>query len=545
MAAVFINIKKPGRCLGLAFYQQKYVSKRDLVLGLQIASVMKYTISAVLFLSLFSIEFVAWAQDSKAPSENDQKVATPVTDLRSVTIDMKQWLVNRDLNKVDFQKKIDSLLKQSSMDGVRKRMELNKKDNGGWGGGTGVLRVGQAPLLYDLYMSHPDLQDTHTIKPFLPATTFLKRAGFERIAIEQLPEYTATLQLLETWRASAPALVFLLEVSLKNLNLSYTELPLQRIDGLVLVAPVRAGESLEPLIVFNEEIGARINKPLWELHGDRSRMGALIHEALRNYQIVQNYHHQEPHFDAKIQKLTNFLIMQDPRDLRGSLNYSLFFDQQVLSDLEHLEVNFLSLRDYVELLSPHHIADPKRRANFEKNLKDPATIRDWEEKQEKFLQEWDPFKRNADIKKILVTLEKASFQRLEESMRNYVQNGTSLSPSERFVKETELKGFKLLNNYLQSRWQGHEWSSLWSDLRTLILLQLDNPREDVFAKIEKYQQRLFHNFSMPLDKIQSRDTSKLQEEQDKQKRKRSQWLDGIWQDLEKGLEPKEQNLYPN
>ena len=502
---------------------------------MQLLSAMKRTLLTALFFALFLIKALAWAQESNSQSQSAQTIAIPVTDLRIVTLDKSQWLIDRKKNDDLISKKLNNLHQLPSKQNIRKGIELNKKDNGGWGGGTGVLRVGQAPLLYDLYMSHPNFEDTHLIKPFLPETAFLKRAGFERIAIEQLPEYAATLQLLDTWRASAPALVALLEVSLKNLKLSYTELPLQRIDGLVLIAPLKTGESLEPLIVFNEEIGARINKPLWERHGDRSRMGALLHEALRNYQIVQGYHHQEPYFDAKIQKLTNFLIMQDPRDVRGVLNYSAFFNQRVLADLESLQIHFLSIRDSAELLGLQETA----------NMQDPTTIRNWEEKQKKSLQTWDPFTKYAHLKKIVVIPEAEKFNKFEESTRNYIERGASLSSSERFVKETELKGFKLLNNYLQTRWQGNEWYSLWNDLRELILLQLNNPQEDVFAKIENYQSRLFNNFSMPLDKIQSRDTSKLQAERDKQGARRQQWENGVWKELENRTQTKEPNLYPN
>lgn len=481
-------------------------------------SILKKTLIISLVLLSSNLKAAGGSENTATVKNFDR----PVTDLHQVSVDRKKLL--GDLNS---QKKSLSTDYSNFDVSHKKYFEALKKNNGGWGGGTGVIRLTQGSILYDLYMSDPDYVDSYEITPNLADTAFFQKTGYEYVQVENLAEYEAVIKLLERWRPKANGLVSLLIESLKNLKLSYTSMPLQRIDGLVLVEPLRDGDRVEPVIIFNPVIGARINRTLWNQLGDRSRIAALIHEALRNYQIALHLHTRESDFDAKIQRITNLLVMQNPQEISGFLDYTQFFDAAMLEYLESLESNHLTFREMIEIYHPHYLSDPATQKKMIESFSNPIILADWEARKKKNLTESSPFKIQNDLNSVLIPEpEIAKFKQMEQSVRHFLQS-TPVNRSEIFQREVEIKALRLLNDYLQTRWLDEAWYGLWSDVQKLISLQLRFPREDIFGNIKKYQEMLMTNFSMPIDKIQGRDVTQFEEEKAKLKVIRRNWIEGL------------------
>ncbi len=477
-----------------------------------------------LIISLILLNSTLNAAESSDTAADVKNFDKAVADLRQVSIDRKKLLVDlrSEMNS------LNSVFRNFDVDTNRKQyFEALKKNNGGWGGGTGVIRLTQRPILYDLYMSHPDFDDRYEITPNLAVTHFFQKTGYEYVQVENLAEYDAVIKLLESWRPKAYGLVSLLLESLKNLKLSYTSMQLQRIDGLVLVEPLRDGDRVEPVIIFNPVIGARINRNLWNQLGDRSRIAALIHEALRNYQIALNLHTREAEFDAKIQRITNLLVMHNPQEISGYLDYKQFFGAAMLQYVESIESSSLTFREMIEIYQPHYLSDPVTQKKMIESFSDPVVLAGWEARKKKELAEFSPFKfHNELVATLIPEPEIAKFKQMERSVRHFLQS-TPVNRSESFQREVDIKALRLLNDYLQTRWLDEAWYGLWSDVQKLISLQLHHPQEDIFGNIKKYQETLLTNFSMPIDKIQGRDVTQFEQEKAKQDVIRRSWIERL------------------
>lgn len=423
----------------------------------------------------------------KAKADMLKKVERPISEL-----------LESARNETDFQKK------------YKEKLKMKETDNGAWGGGTDVIRVSKSPLFYDLYMTDSDYNDSFSIKPNLPETAFFKAVGFERVRVQDLPEYTVLLNYLEKWRPKAAGLVDLILDSLNYMPLTYTGIPLVRIDGLVQTKELAPGEKLEPLIVFNEVIGARINRDLWYQSGDRSRLAALVHEALRNLQITLQAHYEEPNFDLKVQTMTNYLMMTDPSTIPVYMEYEKFFQKKILKDILDYEKSHLTMMEYVLVFKPELVKDHVAMARLRSNSEGQAKFI---EDQDKSRFERSQFKMRNDLFSKLRSLEGEKLAEHEAGVRKYLAaNKLGFNFSEKSLNEVRIKGLRHYNRFMQERWLDESLFEVYLSLDKLMELQYNNPQEDVFGKMDKYNCYTWTDWQIPVDKIQDRQHEKFIEQ---------------------------------
>lgn len=410
------------------------------------------------------------------------------------------------------------------MNGVSSKIKSEKRtDNGGWGGGTIVLRGQKSPILYDLYIADPHYQETFNIIQNLPETDFLKSMGYEYFKVQQLAEYPLLIARLEQWRPKAAGLVSLILQSLKSLEISYTTIPLIRIDGLVETRPLEQGHTLEPVILFNRAMNLRLYLPYWQRMGDQSRIAALIHEAFRNIQIIADFNNEESDLDLKIEKITQFLMMHDPSEVKDYLDYTQFFDGALILYLLSEEDKNLNLIEYATVYRPEYLMDPKikqRLSNPERNeqfIKSRSANAALEERIKLFkLSDRYPFIAEA-------------IEKTETFIRDYLKYPREFSPKARFQAETFMKGLRLQNIYMQERWIGESAVTLAFDIKKLMFLQLEFPQVDIFGEIQKYGCLTPTRWLTPVEKMQTRESNKMLALQEKEEALRLQCMQKIFE----------------
>lgn len=450
-------------------------------------------------------------------------------------VDTRTNLNQVSISRIEMIKKLDQSNKlilttrpnPPSFSEYLNKIKIEKSDNGGWGGGTIVLRGQQSPILYDLYMADPQYQETFNITPNLAETDFLKAMGYEYFKLQDMAEYPYLLARLEKWRPKANGLVNLILQSLKSIEVSYTTTPLIRIDGLKETAALEAGHTLEPVILFNRVMNLRLYLPYWKRMGDQSRLAALVHEAFRNIQIVAEFKNNESDFDLKIQKITQFLIMNEPSELAEHLDYTQFFDGELLQYLLSAESASLNLLEYATLYHPEYLKDPK----IKQRLTDPARNEEFMKNQSKLSQK-SMFEDRIKLYKMndKYPVLNEAIEKTEAFIRAFLKNPREFSPLDRFEAETFMKGLHLQNMYMQERWMDESSIELAMDIKKLMFLQLKFPRIDIFGQIQKYGCLTTAHWLTPVEKMQSRESTKMMDLHEKENNQRMQCIQKIFED---------------
>ncbi|MGZ3771912.1 MAG: hypothetical protein ACXVCA_19350, partial [Bdellovibrio sp.] len=331
---------------------------------------------------------------------------------------------------------------------------------------------GQSPLFYDLYLAKKDLEDQTFIKPNLPITLFFKRVRFDRIKVEDLPEYKPLMGLLDTWQNTAPGLIRQLKNAMQEFNLSYTDIPLKRFDRVKNLPADLSVDDLVPLITYNRILGVRIYRPIWMLLGDKSRLAALIHETFRVMELKWSYGLNDSEFDTKIQKLTAILVLGNPR------NYST---EQLHSYLTPL------LKEEIE--------------NTDRLTANPDLAKSSKGKQ--FLQE------EKDLKELhgnMYTIVSNWMIEMESHLKKYLQANedykysifTPWKESDKNFFEALADGISFYNMYLQERWQPSMEAYVLVDIKNLIKLAEKRPDLKVFENPNIYNCLAINDWSSDL-----------------------------------------------
>ncbi|MGZ3775640.1 MAG: hypothetical protein ACXVCY_16825 [Pseudobdellovibrionaceae bacterium] len=340
--------------------------------------------------------------------------------------------------------------------------EIIEAQNGGWGGGTGVLRSSQNPLFYDLYLVKNDMADPISIEPNLPLSLFFKRVHFDHIKIENLPEYKHLISLLDSWKSTVPGLIREVKKALSELNLSYTDIPLKRFDRVKTLPNNISPEDLVPLITYNRILGARIYRPIWMLLGDRSRLAALIHEAFRVIELKWSYGLSDPEFDTKIQKLTAILVLADPHQYKNEAQVYSYLTPLLKEEIENTDTlsedPSLQIRNSIKeklIKDGHELKELYGNTHTE--------VSNWMTEMEGYLKKY--LQANEDYKYSIFTPWK-------ESDRNFF--------------EALADGISFYNTYLQERWNPYMDGAVLVDLKNLIHLAEKRPDLKIFENPKIY-----------------------------------------------------------
>jgi len=193
-------------------------------------------------------------------------------------------------------------------------------DKGGDTSGGGTLLIksqGAKPILLDLALLKPDFVDSFTFgRPLsMPDTEFLKVVGFERARIKEDPAYSEAMRKLDEWRDASPVVVGLIREALVRMPLLYTEHRLKILPEYEMTAEQKESLSSKQLVagaIYDVVFGARISRPIWNDLGDSSRVGLLIHEALRYVQLSSTGVGRKLSNGA-IQEITGRLVLTRPK----------------------------------------------------------------------------------------------------------------------------------------------------------------------------------------------------------------------------------------
>ncbi|HWU43104.1 MAG TPA: hypothetical protein VN132_06690, partial [Bdellovibrio sp.] len=259
--------------------------------------------------------------------------------------------------------------------------------------------------------------------------------------------------------------------------------------------------------------GPRINRDLWLKTGDRSRLAAFIHEAFRNYQINYEGQYVESDLDRKIEVITNLLVMHSPSELKEHLDYTKFFDGELLDWILRYDFESWTFLETYRFSHPDKIltaAEVKRFVSKEIEDKWNQRTRDsafkiWYDVQHMGDRSFDP---------------ETQIQKWEDSIRAYLRRGRTNEGSEGDWKaEILIRAMTLYNHYIQDRWyEDAGMSFLIGDLKNLMSLQENNPKINIFDDLEKYHCYSQRDWNIPIDKVSRRQNEDL--EQLRMKRRR-------------------------
>lgn len=174
------------------------------------------------------------------------------------------------------------------------------------GGGTTVRVDGSAPILLDFIVFDDQFEDQfeHLDSSFVKLKKHASVLGYERFTFERFEKmeiYSLLKERLELWKTSSPVLVNSIEASLKGIDWRFTP---------HLVKSFYNDKRLQGAVYYSYDKGAWISAPIWNQLGDFSKIGLLIHEALRHASIGYDYRLSED----IIHNITYKIILTDPKD---------------------------------------------------------------------------------------------------------------------------------------------------------------------------------------------------------------------------------------
>lgn len=148
---------------------------------------------------------------------------------------------------------------------------------------------------------------------------------FERVNLDELPEWQDVLRILENWRESLPYVVVSLKQSIPSFSIVYSDRPLLHIQPIAF-QPRRLRDELKPVAVYNPVIGTRLDREIWNGMGQRSRTGLLLHELFRHLELGLGVGAFNDDFDAKLRFLVALMVLGQPGDIDGERIGDLFKD---------------------------------------------------------------------------------------------------------------------------------------------------------------------------------------------------------------------------
>ena len=291
------------------------------------ASSLTHKVScALILLSLFAPVFKSFAQVPALVTPTSKHLNPPPP---NSNIEKDKAAVQEMLNNP----KLVPFLQQQRKNEWREY----RKENGGWGGGHSVRRApGDRPVLLDFFTEAPHFVDSSYQNPPLVETDAMKYLGFQEVRVQELPAYKGAKRIIESWKAGNESLVEIILIGLDNLSVQYVwrGVPLADSGTYFLPPSLRSQFTqgmLTPVVAYHQHYGLKISAPEWNLLGDYSQIGLLIHEALRRVQISYKLEVSQ----EKLQHLTATMVLKLPADgIR--LETTEFVDQGLLTELKRI-----------------------------------------------------------------------------------------------------------------------------------------------------------------------------------------------------------------
>lgn len=181
------------------------------------------------------------------------------------------------------------------------------------GGGHSVkLKSGTPLILLDLALHNPQIEDPQVMSPKIDFKSSRKVGGFRKVKAQNLDIYDVLKLKISSWDRFLPSVSSFLSKAIDEMDIFVTDGHLPTDKSLeVDLASLKTSFPHSKIwkgINYSRRTGAILSEKIWNISGDLSRMGYVIHEAVRHLQI---YYHDSVG-DAQLFRLTALLTLEEP-----------------------------------------------------------------------------------------------------------------------------------------------------------------------------------------------------------------------------------------
>ncbi|WP_412471790.1 hypothetical protein [Halobacteriovorax sp. RT-1-4] len=213
---------------------------------------------------------------------NHQAFGVESLDIKhKVQVDLSKYKTLLDIKKFNLHKERPQ---QLDLNSFLKKSIQEDSDEGGFessGGGTIVKTGVGAPILLDFAVYDQNFVDEFNYSQ--GSSVVLKKhasvLGYEKFTFDRIKEmeiYPLLKERIEKWQESSPLITHGIKSALKGADWRFTP---HRVRSFY------EGEIFQGAVFYSGDKGAWISTPVWNSVGDFSKIGLLIHEALRHMSI--------------------------------------------------------------------------------------------------------------------------------------------------------------------------------------------------------------------------------------------------------------------
>lgn len=271
------------------------------------------------------------------PSKEKLNLATQIEKAQKKESAVVQTPEQKQADKEAGQKMLKDSRYKSLFNEQLKKNNQYMKENGAWGGGNTIRRsANERPILLDFFTAQPNFVDTAFTNAPLVDTDKMKFMATQAIEVQDLPAYTSAREILLKWQPQNKGLIDALLIALENLQIKYIWRGVPLADAETYYLPeeltrVYHGGSLTPVVVYSATAGLLMSGPEWNLLGDLSQAGLLVHESLRRIQLSYSLTVSP----QKLQALTAAIMLQNPSS-GLDLETTQFLDQKLLDEINRV-----------------------------------------------------------------------------------------------------------------------------------------------------------------------------------------------------------------
>ncbi|EPZ49582.1 hypothetical protein M902_0746 [Bacteriovorax sp. BAL6_X] len=203
---------------------------------------------------------------------------------RKLQVDLSKYKTLLDIKKIHPNHLNKDKPQQLDLNSFLKKNIQDNSDDGGFessGGGTIVKTGVGAPILLDFAIYDQEFVDEfHYSKgSSVKLKNYASILGYERFSFDRFEEmevYPLLKERIEIWQESSPVITHAIKAALKGADWRFTP---HRVRSFY------EGELFEGAVFYSGGKGAWISAPVWNRVGDFTKVGLLIHEALRHMSI--------------------------------------------------------------------------------------------------------------------------------------------------------------------------------------------------------------------------------------------------------------------
>ncbi|MGI4991999.1 hypothetical protein ACRXCV_05190 [Halobacteriovorax sp. GFR7] len=199
-------------------------------------------------------------------------------------VDLSKYKTLLDIKKIDLNNLNKEKPQQLDLNSLLKKNVQDNSDDGGFessGGGTIVKTGVGAPILLDFAIYNQEFVDEfHYSKgSSVELKNYASILGYEKFSFNRFEEmeiYPLLKERIDIWQESSPVITHAIKAALKGADWRFTP---HRVRSFY------EGELFEGAVFYSGVKGAWISAPVWNRVGDFTKVGLLIHEALRHMSI--------------------------------------------------------------------------------------------------------------------------------------------------------------------------------------------------------------------------------------------------------------------